>query len=97
MHCNIVNHGCHFLTTMVDDVAMQDLTPTPVAAANPHPMTGRGNVTYLIDGAKPAAHDVMARPEFTVSIAVGTGPGRARRLTTDLSKDYVELNSAYST
>jgi glutamate N-acetyltransferase/amino-acid N-acetyltransferase len=50
-----------------------------------------------IDGAKPAAHDVMARPEFTVSISVGTGPGKARRLTTDLSKDYVELNSAYST
>jgi len=34
---------------------------------------------------------------LTVSIFVGTGPGKARRLTTDLSKDYVELNSAYST
>jgi len=50
-----------------------------------------------VDGAKEAAHAVMAQPEFTVSIALGRGPGRARRTTTDLSKDYVELNSAYST
>lgn len=50
-----------------------------------------------VDGSKDAAHDVMAQPEFTVAITLGRGPGKARRTTTDLSKDYVDLNSAYST
>ena len=36
---------------------MQDLTPRPLDAANPHPLTGRGNVTWLIDGAAPALVD----------------------------------------
>jgi N-acetylglutamate synthase/N-acetylornithine aminotransferase len=39
----------------------------------------------------------MADPEFDVTIVVGRGPGTARLLSSDLSKDYVELNSAYST
>jgi N-acetylglutamate synthase/N-acetylornithine aminotransferase len=32
-----------------------------------------------------------------VSIVLGRGSGRARLLASDLSKDYVDLNSAYST
>lgn len=50
-----------------------------------------------VAGAKEPARAVMALPEFTVSISVGKGPGRGRLMTTDLSKDYVDLNSAYST
>jgi glutamate N-acetyltransferase/amino-acid N-acetyltransferase len=50
-----------------------------------------------VDGAQEPARTVMAQPEFTVSISIGKGRGRARLLTTDLSKDYVDLNSAYST
>ena len=53
---------------------------------------GRG-----IDAAREAARGVMGQVEFSVRIAVGTGKGTARLTTTDLSKDYVELNSAYST
>ena len=53
---------------------------------------GRG-----ITAATEAARAVMSRPEFTVDIVIGKGRGTARLLTTDLSKDYVELNSAYST
>ncbi len=53
---------------------------------------GRG-----IASATEAARAVMARPEFEVRIDVGRGPGAAHLVTTDLSHDYVELNSAYST
>jgi glutamate N-acetyltransferase/amino-acid N-acetyltransferase len=47
--------------------------------------------------AREKARAVMADPEFDVTIVVGRGPGKARLLSSDLSKDYVELNSAYST
>lgn len=50
-----------------------------------------------VAAAREQARAVMAEPEFTVSIVLGRGPGRARLLTSDLSKDYVDLNSAYST
>lgn len=53
---------------------------------------GRG-----IAAATEAARAVMRRPEFVVTIVLGGGPGRARMRTTDLSQDYVHLNSAYST
>lgn len=47
--------------------------------------------------AREKARAVMADAEFDVTIVVGSGPGAARLLSSDLSKDYVELNSAYST
>jgi len=50
-----------------------------------------------VSDAKEPARRVMGQLEFTVRIAVGKGRGKARVMTTDLSKDYVELNSAYST
>ena len=50
-----------------------------------------------VAAAKEPARAVMTQPEFTVTIVIGKGPGTARLLTTDLSKDYVDLNSAYST
>ena len=33
------------------------MTPLPLDAANPHPMTGRGNVTWLLDGREPTLID----------------------------------------
>ncbi len=47
--------------------------------------------------AREKARTVMADPEFDVTIVVGRGKGTARLLSSDLSKDYVDLNSAYST
>ena len=47
--------------------------------------------------AREEARAVMAEPEFDVTIVVGRGKGCARLLSSDLSKDYVDLNSAYST
>ena len=44
-----------------------------------------------------AARKVMAQPAFDVVIKIGQGRAQARLRTTDLSHDYVELNSAYST
>jgi len=47
--------------------------------------------------AREQARAVMAESEFDVTIAIGRGKGKARLLSSDLSKDYVDLNSAYST
>jgi glutamate N-acetyltransferase/amino-acid N-acetyltransferase len=54
---------------------------------------GGGGITAATE----AARAVMSQPEFTVRIVIGKGRGTARLVTTDLSKDYVDLNSAYST
>ncbi len=42
-----------------------------------------------------AAHEIMKRPEFAVSLDMGAGPARARTLTTDLSAEYVRINADY--
>jgi len=53
---------------------------------------GRG-----LAGAQAAARAAMQPSEFDVGIKLGSGRGRATFLTSDLSHEYVELNSAYST
>lgn len=50
-----------------------------------------------VAGARDAARRTMLRGEFPVRIDLGGGPGRARYVTGDLSHEYVEFNSAYST
>jgi glutamate N-acetyltransferase/amino-acid N-acetyltransferase len=50
-----------------------------------------------VAAAREQARAVMSDPEFDVTIVVGRGTGTARLLSSDLSKDYVDLNSAYST
>lgn len=40
---------------------------------------------------------VMAKPEFTIGIALGRGDAAARILTCDLSFDYVKINAEYRT
>jgi glutamate N-acetyltransferase/amino-acid N-acetyltransferase len=45
-----------------------------------------------------AEHDgarVVARPDFTIRVALGGGPGRARLWTSDLSHEYVRINAEY--
>jgi glutamate N-acetyltransferase/amino-acid N-acetyltransferase len=58
----------------------------------------------VVRGGEPAAGyreadaaAVMARPEFTVHIALGRGPDSARVWTSDLSYDYVKINAEYRT
>jgi glutamate N-acetyltransferase/amino-acid N-acetyltransferase len=49
-----------------------------------------------IPAATEEARKVMAKPAFDVVIRIGQGRAASRLRTTDLSHDYVELNSAYS-
>ncbi len=47
----------------------------------------------------PFGHPVAAGRldgDFTVTMTVGTGPGTARVITTDLTPDYVTFNAEYS-
>lgn len=50
-----------------------------------------------VAGAAARARRKMLREEFSVRISLGTGLGRARRITSDLSPAYVRFNSAYTT
>ena len=52
-----------------------------------------GGVVDQIDVARAA----MAGSEFTVRIDLGAGSEKTRFLTSDLTREYVEFNSAYST
>jgi glutamate N-acetyltransferase/amino-acid N-acetyltransferase len=45
----------------------------------------------------PAVRKVLNRRELSLQINLGSGSGSAQRLTCDLTKDYVRLNSWYST
>ncbi len=49
----------------------------------------------LGDEAEKAATEVMKKPEFTVTIDLKQGQGRASVLTCDLSYDYVKINADY--
>jgi len=40
---------------------------------------------------------VMRKPEFTITVTVGDGPGEAIFWTSDLSHDYVSINADYRT
>jgi glutamate N-acetyltransferase/amino-acid N-acetyltransferase len=44
-----------------------------------------------------AAHTLLLEREVTIRIALGTGPGKCRFWTTDLTAEYVRINAAYST
>ncbi len=43
------------------------------------------------------ALDAMKSPEFTITVAVGDGPGEATFWTSDLTHDYVSINAHYRT
>ncbi len=43
-----------------------------------------------------ALHEAIATGDFTVTMTIGNGPGRARVITTDLTPEYVTFNAEYS-
>jgi len=43
-----------------------------------------------------ALHEAIAAGDFTVTMTVGSGPGRSRVITTDLTPEYVTFNAEYS-
>ncbi len=43
-----------------------------------------------------ALHAAIATGDFTVTMTIGTGPGSARVITTDLTPEYVTFNAEYS-
>ncbi len=49
-----------------------------------------------LSGVAARARRRMKREEFSVRIKIGSGPGRARMITSDLSPAYVRFNSAYT-
>jgi len=54
----------------------------------------RAGVAVDHDG--PALHEAIAKGDFTVTMTVGDGPGRASVITTDLTPEYVAFNAEYS-
>lgn len=44
-----------------------------------------------------AVDAAFAGKEVSVALSLGDGPGQARRLTTDLTRDYVRINADYTT
>jgi len=54
----------------------------------------KGGVAVEHDGR--ALHEAIATGDFTVTLTIGTGPGAACVLTTDLTPDYVVFNAEYS-
>jgi glutamate N-acetyltransferase/amino-acid N-acetyltransferase len=44
-----------------------------------------------------AAHAYLQQREYPIRMAVGTGPGRCRFWTSDLTAEYVRINAEYST
>jgi glutamate N-acetyltransferase / amino-acid N-acetyltransferase len=50
-----------------------------------------------VEAGRVSAREAMAGQEITVRIDLGGGSSRGRLITSDLSHDYVEFNSAYTT
>ena len=57
----------------------------------------RGGEPVEDPGALRRAERAMRRKRVEIEVSVGRGPGAARLLTTDLSAEYVRLNSEYTT
>lgn len=49
-----------------------------------------------VDHDAAALHDSIVAGDFTVTMTIGIGSGKARVLTTDLTPDYVTFNAEYS-
>ncbi len=54
----------------------------------------RNGVAVAHDGQ--ALHQAIATGDFSVTMTIGSGPGEARVITTDLTPDYVTFNAEYS-
>ncbi len=60
-----------------------------------HEVFGGGQVRPEVEPA--ALEEAFARDEVLVELELGSGPGRARRFTTDLTQEYVRINAEYTT
>jgi glutamate N-acetyltransferase / amino-acid N-acetyltransferase len=62
-----------------------------------------GDLLICIDGGRAPgynekpAHAFLQQPEYSIRIALGVGEGRCRFWTTDLTAEYVRINTEYST
>ena len=50
---------------------------------------------FIADFSEAAAAEIMARNSYAITLRLGSGPGRARVWTCDLSKEYVDINGSY--
>ncbi len=50
---------------------------------------------FIADFSEEAAAEIMAKSSYTITLRLGSGPGRARIWTCDLSKEYVDINGSY--
>jgi glutamate N-acetyltransferase/amino-acid N-acetyltransferase len=44
-----------------------------------------------------ATHEYLKQRDLTIHVDLGLGPGKCRFWTTDLTAEYVRINSDYST
>ena len=50
---------------------------------------------FIADFSEEAAAAIMAKSSYAVTLRLGSGPGRAKIWTCDLSKEYVDINGSY--
>jgi len=66
------------------------MTPRPLHAANPGPMTGEGNWTWLIDGAEPVLIDAgVGEASHLDAIDDAAGPRRLHLVVTHAHSDHI--------
>jgi glutamate N-acetyltransferase/amino-acid N-acetyltransferase len=63
-------------------------------AIGPHKVFGKGRALSFD---KKAAHELLKRPEYVISIGLGLGKASAEFLTCDLTEEYIRINAEYST
>ena len=50
---------------------------------------------FIADYSEEAAAEIMAKNSYAITLRLGSGPGRARVWSCDLSKEYVDINGSY--
>ncbi len=50
---------------------------------------------FIADFSETAASEIMAKDSYTITLRLGSGPGRATVWSCDLSKEYVDINGSY--
>jgi len=63
-------------------------------AIGPHRVFEKGKAKAFD---RKAAHEVLKRPEYTITVKLGLGKGAADFLTCDLTEEYIKINAEYST
>ena len=50
---------------------------------------------FIAEYSETEASEIMAKDSYTITLRLGSGPGRATVWSCDLSKEYVEINGSY--